>query len=158
LILKAAGIALLLAAVLAVMAGRMMAARSLAPLDRITSTARQISASRLTDRLPRTQNGDEFDRLAGVLNDLLDRVERYVAKMQQFTADASHELRTPLAALRGSVEVVLSRPRSPEELRKVLEENIEHYDRLIRITEDLLLLARLDAGQAVFRCEPLELK
>jgi signal transduction histidine kinase len=78
---------------------------------------------------------------------MLDRIEGHVLRMQQFTADASHELRSPLAALRGGAEVALSRPRSAEELRTVVEESMEHYTRLGRIAEDLLLLARADVGQ-----------
>ena len=86
---------------------------------------------------------------------MLDRIERHVVQMQQFTADASHELRSPLAALRGNAEVALTRSRSAEELREIIEDSLEHYDRLARITEDLLLLARADAGHQVVRCEPV---
>lgn len=150
-------VALALAAVLALLAGRVLAARSLAPLHSITVTARQISASRLSDRLPQSHNGDELDHLAGVLNDLLGRVETYVRRIQQFTADVSHELRSPLAALKGNAEVALSRERSAAEFKEVLEHSVEHYERLGKITEDLLLLARVDAGEDIFRREPLEL-
>ena len=86
-----------------------------------------------------------------------NRIEHHVRQMQQFTADASHELRTPLAALRGNAEVALNRERSAEELREVVEKSIEHYDRLARIAEDLLLLARADAGHHVLRMEKIEL-
>ncbi len=153
-----AGISMLLAALLAMGAGRLLASRSLAPLHQLTSTAERISGNRLSDRLPRSHNEDEFDRLAAVLNELLDRIEQYVKRMQQFAADASHELRSPLAALRGAAEVALSRWRTREEFRRVVEESIEHYDRLIRIAEDLLLLARLDAGEAVILKERIELR
>ncbi|MCH9017724.1 MAG: two-component sensor histidine kinase, partial [Chloroflexi bacterium] len=84
---------------------------------------------------------------------MFERIEGHVRRVQQFTADASHELRSPLAALRGSAEVALSKPRSADELRQVLEESIEHYDRLSQIAEDLLLLARADAGHEVKRLE-----
>jgi len=154
---KVAAVSLIFAALLAIVAGKILAARSLAPLHRMTSIAEQISTSRLSERLPRSSNGDEFDRLAAILNNLLDRVEKYVGRMQQFTADAAHELRSPLAALRGRAEVTLTRERTQQELKNVLEENVEHYDHLIRITEDLLLLARLDAGEIVFHKEKIQL-
>lgn len=154
---RGVAISLFVAAGLALIAGRVLASRSLAPLDQITSQASHITAQSLSDRLPRTGNGDEFDRLSAVLNELLDRVEAHVNRMQQFTADASHELRSPLAALRGSAEVALSRTRDIAQLRQVIEESVEHYDRLIRIAEDLLLLARLDSGQAILRKEEMDL-
>jgi heavy metal sensor kinase len=119
----------------------------LRPVEKITQTARLIGARQLSQRIALTGNGDELDRLAHTLNDMLDRIEGHVLRMQQFTADASHELRSPLAALRGGAEVALSRPRSAEELRAVVEESMEHYTRLGRIAEDLLLLARADVGQ-----------
>lgn len=151
------GGALVLATALAILGGRILARRSLMPLHRMNSKARQIDEHQLTDRLPRSHNADELDNLAETLNDLLDRVERYVRQMQQFTADASHELRTPLAALRGNLEMALARPRSADDLRQIIEETAQHFGRLQRIAEDLLLLARIDAGEDVFRREPVRL-
>jgi heavy metal sensor kinase len=149
--------ALTAAAALALVGGRILARRSLDPLHRILATAREIDAQRLSARLPRSNNGDELDQLAATLNDLLGRVERYVRHMEQFTADAAHELRTPLAALRGLTEVALRRPRSADELRQTIEEFGEHAERLARLAEDLLFLARIDAGEPVFRHEPVRL-
>jgi heavy metal sensor kinase len=139
--------ALLAVPVMALAGGYVLAQRSLRPVERITQTARLIGARELSHRIPLSGSGDELDRLARTLNDMLERIEGQVLRMQQFTADASHELRSPLAALRGGAEVALSRPRSAEELRAVLEESMEHYTRLSRIAEDLLLLARADVGQ-----------
>ena len=138
--------ALLAVPVMALAGGYVLARRSLRPVEKITQTARLIGARQLSQRIALTGNGDELDRLAQTLNDMLDRIEGHVLRMQQFTADASHELRSPLAALRGGAEVALSRPRSAEELRTVVEESMEHYTRLGRIAEDLLLLARADVG------------
>jgi heavy metal sensor kinase len=154
---RSCGVALALATVLALAAGRTMARRSLQPVDRMTAKAKRIGAGRLGQRLPRSGTGDELDRLAETLNDMLARIETHVKRMQQFTADASHELRSPLAALRGSAEVALTRARSAGELRNVIEESIEHYDRLGRVAEDLLLLARMDAGENILRPEQLRL-
>lgn len=152
-----AGALMLLGTIMAVIGGRLLARRSLDPLNRMDATARLISTTRLSDRLPRSHNGDELDRLAATLNDLLGRTERYVDRMQRFTADASHELRSPLAALQGMAEVALSRDRSPDELRQVIESSLEHFRQVRHITDDLLLLARIDGGEDVFSRQPVRL-
>ena len=139
---------------LSLVSGHLMALKTLSPIRALTRTADRINAMQLAERVPTTGAGDELDQLATTINRMLDRLERHVIQMQQFTADASHELRSPLAALRGSAEVALTRSRSAEELREVIEDSLEHYDRLTRITEDLLLLDRADAGHQVVRCEP----
>lgn len=148
---------LVAASVLALVGGYFMARRSLRPVETITRTSQQIGATRLDERIPLTGSGDELDQLAETLNGMLDRIERHVRGLHQFTADASHELKTPLAALRGAAEVALSRPRDEQELRRVIEESIQHYDRLARIAGDLLLLARLDAGHALPDSAPVNL-
>lgn len=150
-------IALLAAVVLSVLGGRVLAQRSLRPLHHMIQTARKISAHRISERLPRSHNGDEMDRLADTLNNLLDRLDQYVRRMQQFTADASHELRSPLAVLQGNAEVVLARERSVEELRQVIESSLEQFRRLRKISDDLLLLARMDAGEDILQRESVRL-
>lgn len=145
------------AAVLALIGGRMLAERSLRPVANMVSAARKISVGNLRNRLDRTQAGDELDVLAATFNEMIERIERQVAQIRQFTADAAHELRTPLAALRGSAEVALSSERSTEELRTTIAESIEEFDRLSRIADDLLLLARADAGQEFIRRKPMRL-
>ncbi len=148
---------LVLAAILSVGSGRWLAKRSLYPVKTVTETASRIGASSLSERIPLKGTDDELDRLAGTLNTMLERIEQHVIRVQQFTADASHELRSPLAALRGSAEVALTNPRSVEELRQVLEESIEHYDRLAHIADDLLLLARADDGHEIAHRELVQL-
>ena len=150
-------IAIVVASVLALVGGVWLARRSLRPIAVMTHTARRIGASRLAERIPHSGTGDELDLLAATLNEMLDRLQRHVRQIQQFTADAAHELRSPLAALRGTAEVALTRHRSVEELTQVIAESIEHYDRLSRIAEDLLLLARADAGEPIVRKERLRL-
>ncbi len=154
---RVCAIGLGLAAVLSLLSGRVLARRSLRPVQALTETADRIGARSLSDRIPLTGTGDELDRLASTLNNMLERIEHHITQVRQFTADASHELRSPLAALRGNAEVALSRPRTTDELRQVLEESIEHYDRLSQIAEDLLLLARVDAGHEVARRELVRL-
>lgn len=146
------------ASALALVGGYLLARRSLRPVETITQSAQQIEATRLSDRIPLSRSGDELDRLAETLNGMLDRIERHVRGLHQFTADASHELKTPLAALRGAAEVALSQPRGEHELKRVIEESIHHYDRLARIAGDLLLLARLDAGHALAQSVPIQLQ
>lgn len=146
--------ALAAAAVLATIGGRILASRSLRPVSRMASAARTISVKNMTERLERSGAGDELDYLAETFNDMLGRLEKQVAQLRQFTADAAHELRTPLAALRGNAEIALSGKRSAAELRAVLADGIEEYDRLARIADDLLLLARADAGQEFIRRAP----
>ncbi len=140
-------VALAVAGIVAFWGGRIVAGRSLRPVQVIIGKAERITADALGERIPLSGTGDELDRLAETLNAMLNRIEQYVARLKQFTADASHELRSPLAALRGNAEVVLSATRSKDELREVIQESIEQYDRLGRIAEDLLLLARADAGE-----------
>jgi heavy metal sensor kinase len=152
--LQVCAVALAAAAVLATIGGRILASRSLRPVGRMATAARRISVENLSERLERSGTGDELDHLAETFNDMLGRLEKQVAQLRQFTADAAHELRTPLAALRGIAEVALSGGRSADELRAVLADGIEEYDRLSRIADDLLLLARADAGQEFMRRAP----
>ena len=150
-------VALIAAVLLALVGGRWLARRSLRDVGRMTQAARRIGSSTLSERIARTDTGDELDHLAETLNEMLDRVELQVRHIQQFTADAAHELRTPLAALRGSAEVALSRPRSADELRKIIEDSLEYYAQLARLTDDLLLLARAEAGRLHLDREKLRL-
>ncbi|MBU0716835.1 MAG: heavy metal sensor histidine kinase, partial [Planctomycetes bacterium] len=152
---RVCAVAMVVAVLAAVAAGRFLARRSLRPMQTVTETARRIGADSLTERIPLAGTDDELDQLARTLNNMLERIEHHVRQVQQFTADASHELRSPLAALRGSAELALTHPRSAEEFRQVIEESIEHYDRLARVAEDLLLLTRADAGDQVLHCEPV---
>jgi len=142
---------------ISIIGGRLVARRSIQPVIRITNAARLIEARRLSSRVPLTGTMDELDTLAETLNDMLDRMERAFRQIQQFTADAAHELRTPLTALRGSAEFALSQPRNERELREVIEKSLEYYRLLSHVTNDLLLLARLDAGQEPLQVERFDL-
>jgi heavy metal sensor kinase len=135
-----------IALVLAGGGGWMLARRALRPVDRMTESARRISAEHLTKRVDETGVGDELDRLAQTLNAMLGRLDAAFREMRQFTADASHELQTPLTILKGEMEVALRSPRSPEEYQRILKSALEEIDRIARLVEGLLLLARADAG------------
>ncbi len=139
----------ILVAVIAI--GVVLARSALRPVDQIVARARLIGATNLTERLPDPGTSDEIGRLAATLNEMLDRIERSVESQRRFTADASHELRSPLSRLRSELEVALRRPRTLAEYEAVLRSALEEVERLSRLTEELLTLARLDAGESVPR-------
>jgi heavy metal sensor kinase len=147
------GPALVLAAGLG---GYLLAARALAPIDRITRTARRISAEDLSARLDAPPADDEVGRLAATLNGMLARLEAAFAREQRFAADASHELRTPLAAMQAILDVTRERRRRPAEYERALDDLAEETNRLSKLTRSLLLLAREDGGDALAR-EPVDL-
>jgi heavy metal sensor kinase len=119
----------------------------LEPVVRITNAARRINAGNLSQRIHVEDTRDELAQLAETFNSMLARLEESFNRTKQFTADASHELRTPLAILKGETEVALRWGKDPEELRQTLVSNLEEIDRMGRIIEDLLLLAKSEAGE-----------
>ncbi len=126
--------------------GWLLARRALLPVDRMTEAANRIGAERLADRLDETGADDELDRLARTLNGMLARLDAAFSQVSRFTADASHELQTPLTILKGELEVALRAARSPEEYRETLESGLDEVNRMIELVNDLLLLARTEAG------------
>ena len=144
-------LALLLMAPLAVLisaaGGYWLAGRALAPVDHVTRLAREIEASSLGRRLPAPKVRDEIGRLVDTLNQMIARLEASFEAMKRFTADASHELRGPLARMRGAIDVTLARSREADEYREVLRSVGEDVDHLRALVEDLLVLARADAGR-----------
>ena len=136
-----------LALLLLSLGGWFLAGRTLAPMVRITRAVRKINAENLNQRLPVGNIQDEIATLAETFNSMLARLEDSFRKIQQFSADASHELRTPLTILRGETEVALRWAKKPEEFRNMLESNMEEIDRMGRIIENLLTLAKSDAGE-----------
>ncbi|MDI6770783.1 MAG: ATP-binding protein [Anaerolineales bacterium] len=127
---------------LAGFAGYFLAARALAPIDKITATARRISAEDLSARLNLPDHGDEVSRLADTFDDMLARIENGFARERQFTADASHELRTPLTAMQTILDFMRAGERPAAEYRQALDDISEEADRLQNLVEGLLILAR----------------
>jgi two-component system, OmpR family, sensor kinase len=127
--------------------GAFLAKGAFRPIDRIVAKARRIGESNLRERLPEPGTPDEMGRLVVTLNEMLDRIERSFEAQRRFTADASHEMRSPLSRLRSELEVTLRRPRSASEYEEALRSALEEVERLTRLTEELLTLARLDAGE-----------
>jgi heavy metal sensor kinase len=138
-------------------AGYLLARKSLTPISEMTAQAERISAENLHERLPVKNKSDELGKLARVFNELLARIESSFDNMRQFTADASHELRTPLAIIRGEADVALSQDREPGEYRETLAIIQDEARRLSGIVEDMLSLARADAGQRRLKLEEIYL-
>jgi signal transduction histidine kinase len=105
-----------------------------------------INPQDLSQRITVPQTGDELQRLAGTLNQMLQRIESAVARITQFTADASHELRTPVALIRTRAEVTLAKPRSSDQYRDALNEVLAESERTTTLIENLMTLARADTG------------
>ena len=138
-------------------AGHVLARKSLTPIAEMTTQAERISAENLHERLPIKNKNDELGRLALVFNDLLARIKSSFDGMRQFTADASHELRTPLAIIRGEADVALSQDREPDEYRETLAIIQDEARLLSGIVDDMLSLARADAGQRRLKLEEVYL-
>lgn len=132
--------------VLAALGGWWVSGRALSPLRDFTATAEDIRADQLHRRIPAPPAQDEIRRLAEVLNAMLTRLEKSFAQSQRFAADASHELRTPLTIIGGEIGLLLRTPNLPREAEEMALSVQEEVSRLQRITEQMLLLARFDAG------------
>jgi len=146
-LLVAAPIALLLASLLAYA----LAAAALSPVESMRRRAAAITGTEPGSRLPVPETNDEIARLGATLNDMLERLELALARERSFVADASHELRTPLALLRAELDLALRRERTREELELALRSAADESDRLSRLADDLLVLARADDGQLPLR-------
>lgn len=127
---------------LAAMVGWRVCRRALAPLRRMAASARDLGADDTGARLPVATTADELEDLGHAFNGLIDRWHDALERQARFAGDASHQLRTPLTAVLGQVEVALRRDRPPEEYRRVLGLVHDQSDRLRRIVEALLFLAR----------------
>ena len=140
---------------LAGIGGLFLAGRALAPIDHMATTAQQITGSDLSGRMG-PQGSEELDRLAAAFDRMLERLDRAFQRERRFVSDVSHELRTPLTALRGRIEVTLTRPRSRPEYEDTLRILETEVARLTRLSEDLLLLARFDRGALAPRLEEVD--
>ena len=128
-------------------AGWMVAGGALRPVERIRKEAAAVSVSEPGRRLPVPSTGDELERLGSTLNSMLDRLQQAFDRERRFVDDASHELRTPLGILKMELDLALARSRTREELEAALRDASEETDRIIRLSEDLLVLARTEGGR-----------
>ncbi len=135
------------------LAGYAVAAAALRPVEAMRRKAADVSEDRPGERLPLPPADDEIRRLGETLNAMLARLEAAIDRERGFVADASHELRTPLASLKTELELALRRDRTAEELRGALFSASEETERLSRLADDMLVLARSDRGTLPLRVE-----
>ncbi|MCX5696956.1 MAG: ATP-binding protein [Candidatus Omnitrophica bacterium] len=138
-------------------AGEFLVSITLKPLNRMMKTVRQITGENMHLRLQIPETKDEIKKLAETFNEMLDKINSAFISQKRFMHDASHELRTPLTILKGELEVALKKARSQDEYLSVLRSNLEEINRIVRIVENLLLLARFDSQEAVLKKNPLDL-
>ncbi len=145
---KAIGYSLLFIGVLGCLGSWFIARRVLKRVDDMTDITRDIMAGDLDGRLKVAGTGDELDRLAQNLNDMLDRIGELMRGMREVSDNIAHDLKTPLTRLRNKADEALRTAKTQDELKAALEATIEESDNLIRIFNALLMIARLEAGNA----------
>ena len=118
------------------------------PLRDVVAAARRISANQLHERIESAKWPHELKELGAAFDDMLQRLEESFARLSQFSSDLAHELRTPIANLVGEAEVAISKARTAEEYRNVVASSLEEYQRLARMIDSLLFLARADAPES----------
>jgi signal transduction histidine kinase len=143
--------------VLCALAGYFLNRRALQPVDHITATLRSISIGNLSQRLPVANTRDELHRLAETCNEMLARLEDAVERINRFTADASHELRSPVALIRTVAEYALRNPKLEAESKEAFEEILAESVETSELLEDMLTLARADAGYGSTMFEAVDL-
>ncbi|WP_345817446.1 heavy metal sensor histidine kinase (plasmid) [Paraburkholderia sp. PREW-6R] len=122
---------------------------ALRPLRDIAASAGRVTINRLNTRIEATRVPRELATLVTALNAMLDRVDLGFQRLSRFSADLAHDMRTPISNMRGAAEVALARPRSPEEYEALLASNLEECDRLSRMIENVLFLARAEHPQFI---------
>ena len=142
---------------IAALSGYWMSRRALRPVAQMTRAARSISEQNLSSRLEVPATKDEVAQLGQTLNDMLARLEAAFERVIRFTADASHELRTPVAVMRTSAELALRKPRDAQEYREALSQILREADKVTELIDQLLSLARADAGSAQMKMERVDL-
>lgn len=137
--------------------GWWLASRAIRPIETISATAMRIADGDLAQRIDATETESELGRLAAVLNSTFARLEAAFAQQARFTSDAAHELRTPVTVILTQIQGVLRRERPAEDYRAALESCGRAADRMRRLMESLLELARLDSGQEPFTRRRMDL-
>ena len=143
-------------AALLVIGGSLLLRRSLAPVIALTRAAESIHLDNLQQRLPLTGSGDELDRLTEVFNSMMTRLESSVAQVREFTLNASHELKTPLTVMRAQIESAMLNEVMPPAHRELLAGQLEEIQRLTKIVNSLMFLAKADAEQVRLQTEKLQ--
>lgn len=147
------GVVLFFVVLLSAGASVAIARRGMRPLEEITKAAQRITADQLHERIDPARWPKELTPLAVAFDEMLTRLEDSFTRLSGFSADLAHELRTPINSLMGEAEVALSRARTPEEYRQVLESSLEEYGKLSRMVDSLLFLARAESTEIrIDRC------
>ncbi len=135
------------ALLVASLGGQFLANQALKPVDNITQTARMITSQNLNQRIKSLKVKDEISRLIETFNEMISRLDQSFHQIKQFSSDASHELKTPLTILKGEVEVALRKERTSQDYEQILRSNLEEINRMSKIVDNLLLLARTETGE-----------
>ncbi|MDX8389047.1 MAG: HAMP domain-containing sensor histidine kinase [Mariprofundaceae bacterium] len=138
-------------------AGYVMARRALKPINEIHKVARKVAAGDLSTRLTSFSQDHEIKDLIDTLNTMFKDLDTSFSSQKRFTADASHELRIPLTVMKGEIEVALRHKREPHDYELILRQQLDMIDRMQRIVDGLLMLARADAGQLELAEDPVDL-
>ena len=125
------------------------ASKAIKPVNQLIASASEIGDTNISTRLVLPEHQDELYKLTKTINELLARIEASMLQQKQFTSDASHEIRTPLSGIRGTLEVLIRKPRDPQVYKEKIEGTIKEVDRLETLLEQLLQLARIDSSNAV---------
>ena len=133
------------------LAGYFMSRKALTPIAAISNEARRINDKNLNARLPSLETHDELSSLSNTLNQMLGRIEAGYTSVRSFTANAAHELRSPIALLRAETEVALALPRDGAYYRTTCENVLQNSVQMTRLIDQLLALARADAGVEVLQ-------
>jgi two-component system, OmpR family, sensor kinase len=144
--------------ILTCLVGYGLAAWALAPVKKMSERADQICGAPHGERLPVPEANDELHRLGDTINRMLSRVEDALARERSFVADAGHELRTPLAILKLELEFALATDSTREQLEERLRSAAEEVDRLTKLAQDLLVIARAEQGRLPLEIRPIELR
>jgi heavy metal sensor kinase len=143
--------------IIASLLGYWLSGRSLAPVTRIIETAERIGVDSLSQRLEVPRARDELRRLTQALNAMLERIDNSFRRITQFTADASHDLRTPVSVIRTLAEVTLRRPRTEQQYADALSKILRTSEETTSLLENLLTLARADAGTTGMELQLIDL-
>ncbi|MDB6142705.1 MAG: heavy metal sensor histidine kinase [Pseudomonas sp.] len=150
--------AVTLAFVITALLGYVLLRRGLRPLRRMAAHAADITPARLDSRLDSHDTPLELHQLSEAFNAMLDRLADGYQRLMQFSADLAHEIRTPVGSLMGHCQVALRQTRTVDEYQALLASNLEELERISRLVESILFLARADEAQAVLERQPLQLE
>jgi len=132
--------------------------KSFSPIILLSNEMKKITAHHLYKRLPDLEGDDEIATLYKAINDMIARLEKSFEQIKQFSGDASHELRTPLTIMKGEVELALRSERTKEEYQEILVSVLEEIERMTNIVENLLLLAKSEAGEILIDKKEINIK